>query len=97
MSAGERKRLTIGVELVVSMLLKGGIVRGPTVVWRREVLTQIAQCISLFVEQSNPTILFLDEPTSGLDSRAALTVMRVVKRVRVRSFWCANHVGWRGH
>ena len=30
---------------------------------------------------SNPSILFLDEPTSGLDSRAALHVMRVLKRV----------------
>lgn len=30
---------------------------------------------------ANPTVLFLDEPTSGLDSRAAMSVMRAIKRV----------------
>jgi ATP-binding cassette subfamily G (WHITE) protein 2 (SNQ2) len=41
-----KKRVTIGVELVV-----------------------------------NPLVLFLDEPTSGLDARAALVVMRAIRRV----------------
>ena len=30
---------------------------------------------------ANPAVLFLDEPTTGLDSRAAQTVMRVVRRI----------------
>lgn len=46
LSPGERKRLTIAVELV-----------------------------------ANPSIIFLDEPTTGLDSRAAMGVMRVIKRI----------------
>ncbi|GJQ11298.1 hypothetical protein GpartN1_g3089.t1 [Galdieria partita] len=41
-----KKRVTIGVELVV-----------------------------------NPLVLFLDEPTSGLDARAALVVMRAIRRI----------------
>ena len=42
---------------------------------------------------SNPPVLFLDEPTSGLDSRAALIVMRVVKRISLtgRSVLCTIH------
>lgn len=42
---------------------------------------------------ANPTILFLDEPTSGLDSRAALQVMRVVRRIAStgRSVVCTIH------
>ena len=42
---------------------------------------------------SNPPVLFLDEPTSGLDSRAALIVMRVVKRISMtgRSVLCTIH------
>jgi ABC-type multidrug transport system ATPase subunit len=46
LSPGQRKVLTVGVELV-----------------------------------SNAPVFFLDEPTSGLDSRAALIVMREVKKV----------------
>ena len=46
LSPGQRKILTVGVELV-----------------------------------SNAPVFFLDEPTSGLDSRAALIVMREVKKV----------------
>lgn len=55
---GERKRLTIGVELV-----------------------------------ANPSVLFLDEPTTGLDARAALLVMRTVKRIAEggRSVVCTIH------
>lgn len=42
---------------------------------------------------ANPSILFLDEPTSGLDSRAALVVMRVVKKIALtgRSVLCTIH------
>ena len=42
---------------------------------------------------ANPSILFLDEPTSGLDSRAALVVMRVIKRISStgRSVLCTIH------
>lgn len=42
---------------------------------------------------SNPPVLFLDEPTSGLDSRAALIVMRVVKRISLtgRAVLCTIH------
>ena len=42
---------------------------------------------------SNPSVLFLDEPTSGLDSRAALVVMRVVKRIACtgRTVLCTIH------
>ena len=42
---------------------------------------------------SNPPVLFLDEPTSGLDSRAALIVMRVVKRIATtgRAVLCTIH------
>ena len=42
---------------------------------------------------ANPSVLFLDEPTSGLDSRAALVVMRVVKRISNtgRSVLCTIH------
>ena len=42
---------------------------------------------------ANPSVLFLDEPTSGLDSRAALVVMRVVKRISStgRSVLCTIH------
>eukprot|EP00742_Colponemidia_sp_Colp-10_P017271 GILJ01019851.1.p1 GENE.GILJ01019851.1~~GILJ01019851.1.p1 ORF type:complete len:1409 (-),score=187.18 GILJ01019851.1:37-3678(-) len=42
---------------------------------------------------ANPTFLFLDEPTSGLDSRAALTVMRAIKRIALtqRSILCTIH------
>lgn len=42
---------------------------------------------------SNPPVLFLDEPTSGLDSRAALIVMRVVKRIALtgRAVLCTIH------
>ena len=46
LAPGERKRLTIAVELV-----------------------------------ANPSLIFLDEPTTGLDSRAAMSVMRVIKRI----------------
>lgn len=55
---GERKRLTIGVELV-----------------------------------ANPSVLFLDEPTTGLDARAAMLVMRTVKRIADggRSVICTIH------
>lgn len=58
LSAGQLKRVTIGVELV-----------------------------------ANPSVLFLDEPTSGLDSRAALVVMRVIKRIAStgRSVVCTIH------
>mmetsp|Transcript_5321 Transcript_5321/g.13445 ORF Transcript_5321/g.13445 Transcript_5321/m.13445 type:complete len:1489 (+) Transcript_5321:283-4749(+) len=38
--------------------------------------------LSIAVELvSNPSILFLDEPTSGLDARAAMIVMRGLKRI----------------
>jgi len=42
---------------------------------------------------ANPNILFLDEPTSGLDSRAALQVMRAIKRIAMtgRSVICTIH------
>jgi ABC-type multidrug transport system ATPase subunit len=42
---------------------------------------------------ANPAILFLDEPTTGLDSRAAQTVMRVVRRIARsgRSVICTIH------
>ena len=42
---------------------------------------------------TNPAILFLDEPTTGLDSRAAQTVMRVVRRIARsgRSVICTIH------
>lgn len=55
---GERKRVTIGVELV-----------------------------------ANPSVLFLDEPTTGLDARAALGVMRTVKKIAAsgRSVLCTIH------
>ena len=58
LSPGERKRLTIGVELV-----------------------------------ANPPIIFLDEPTTGLDSRAALSVMRVIRRIvnTGRTVICSVH------
>ena len=46
LSTEQRKRLTVGVELV-----------------------------------ANPSLIFLDEPTTGLDSRAALVVVRVIKRL----------------
>ena len=38
--------------------------------------------VSIAVELvSNPSVIFLDEPTTGLDSRAALLVMRVIRKV----------------
>jgi len=42
---------------------------------------------------ANPTFLFLDEPTSGLDSRAALVVLRVLRKIsrRGRSVVCTIH------
>lgn len=42
---------------------------------------------------ANPTVLFLDEPTTSLDSRAALVVMRVIKRIAVsgRTVVCTIH------
>jgi ABC-type multidrug transport system ATPase subunit/ABC-type multidrug transport system permease subunit len=42
---------------------------------------------------ANPSVLFLDEPTTGLDSRAAQTVMRVVRRIARsgRSVICTIH------
>jgi ABC-type multidrug transport system ATPase subunit/ABC-type multidrug transport system permease subunit len=42
---------------------------------------------------ANPAVLFLDEPTTGLDSRAAQTVMRVVRRIARsgRSVICTIH------
>jgi len=42
---------------------------------------------------ANPNILFLDEPTSGLDSRAALIVMRVVRKIASsgRAVICTIH------
>jgi ABC-type multidrug transport system ATPase subunit/ABC-type multidrug transport system permease subunit len=42
---------------------------------------------------ANPAILFLDEPTTGLDSRAAQTVVRVVRRIARsgRSVICTIH------
>ena len=46
LSAEQRKRLTVGVELI-----------------------------------ANPSLVFLDEPTTGLDSRAAMVVVRVIKRL----------------
>ena len=41
----------------------------------------------------NPSILFLDEPTTSLDSRAALNVMRVVKKIvkTGRTVLCTIH------
>jgi len=42
---------------------------------------------------ANPSILFLDEPTSGIDSRAALVVMRVVRKIAAtgRTVLCTIH------
>lgn len=42
---------------------------------------------------SNPSFLFLDEPTSGLDSRAALIVVRVIRKIaqRGRAVVCTIH------
>lgn len=42
---------------------------------------------------ANPSILFLDEPTTGLDARAAMTVMRVIRRIAStgRSVICTIH------
>ncbi len=42
---------------------------------------------------ASPTFLFLDEPTSGLDSRAALIVLRVIRKIarRGRSVVCTIH------
>ncbi len=42
---------------------------------------------------SNPSILFLDEPTSSLDSRAALVVVRVIRKIASRGravVWSAS-------
>ena len=49
-------------------------------------------CLSCSV-QSNPSILFLDEPTSSLDSRAALVVVRVIRKIaqRGRAVVCTIH------
>lgn len=42
---------------------------------------------------ANPALLFLDEPTTGLDSRAALVVMRVIRRIATtgRTLICTIH------
>lgn len=41
--------------------------------------------LTIAVEMAaNPSILFLDEPTSGLDSRAALIVLRVIRKIASR-------------
>ena len=42
---------------------------------------------------ANPTFLFLDEPTSGLDARAAMIVVRVIRKIaqRGRSVVCTIH------
>lgn len=42
---------------------------------------------------SNPSILFLDEPTSGLESRAAMMVMKAIRRIAStgRSVICTIH------
>jgi ABC-type multidrug transport system ATPase subunit len=42
---------------------------------------------------ANPSILFLDEPTSSLDSRAALVVVRVIRKIaaRGRAVICTIH------
>lgn len=47
----------------------------------------------VFMQVSNPSILFLDEPTSGLDSRAAQIVMRGVVNIvgSGRSVICTIH------
>jgi ABC-type multidrug transport system ATPase subunit len=50
--------------------------------------------VSIGVElAANPSLLFLDEPTTGLDSRAALVVIRCIKRVAStgRTVVCTIH------
>jgi len=50
--------------------------------------------LTLAVElAANPSIIFLDEPTSGLDSRAALNVVRVIRKIaqRGRAVVCTIH------
>jgi energy-coupling factor transporter ATP-binding protein EcfA2 len=59
-------------------------------------IRQFAFCrlLTIGVEMvANPSVLFLDEPTSGLDSRAALIVMRVVKKIvrTGRTVLCTIH------
>jgi len=52
------------------------------------------KCVNIGCEVvANPAVLFLDEPTTGLDSRAAQTVMRVVRRIARsgRSVICTIH------
>lgn len=67
---GEKKRYTIGVELVTnpSVLFLGALCV------HVYVSVCVCMCVTLALHCS-------DEPTSGLDSRSAAVVMRVIKRV----------------
>ena len=77
---GEKKRLSIGNELIGSHTTSEGDHL------RKEVEKEGVQTLTTTTTNTKRTIVFCDEPTSGLDSYQAQRVMQLLKDITMKGY-----------